>query len=196
MQQNEKDGIRAIQQAYITRFPEKSAELIRGFDMDRIRNMFAMVDGDTDFIVGIISAMKKTASGEVPGWAYIDTVIKNEWQKKTAPEKAKTEADILAMCDLAIRSQMYLNITDAIISDILPPIDDKAEEVRYLTGFNDPNILKVLKSLHEDGRITDEMLADGIRGHDLLTGKLVETKLKHVGEAITEMPNITGGDLK
>ena len=169
-----KEGIRAIQQAYITRFPEKREDLIRGVDMDRIRGMYAYVKGDVKFITGIIESMKHTASGEVPGWAYVDTVVKQEYKQQVEPTPAKTEAEILAMCDLTPKQQMYLNISKTMIGDILPALDPDAEEITYLTGFDDLNILVVLNALHEDGRISDDMLRCGKLGHALLSGELKE----------------------
>lgn len=169
-----KDGIRDIQQAYMARFPEKATELLRPTDIERIKGMLAITKNDTRYITGIISKLNKTASGDTPGWAYVDTVIKKEYLKKTAPIQSKTDEELSAMAEYKMRTQYYNNITQQIIEDIVP-----AEELP-IKSWDDPNIMKIMRALYEDGRLSDELLADGIRGYDLLTGEL-----KDFGNLIT-----------
>jgi myo-inositol-hexaphosphate 3-phosphohydrolase len=159
------DGLREIDLAYRARFPEKSTDLMNTRDIEVIKNLLLLTNDDSKYITSIISSMNKTASGEVPGWAYIAKVVKNEYEKKTKPAASKTEAELLAMCAFSTRQQMYDNITQAIIEDIIP-----AEELP-INSWDDPNIKKILFALKEDGRISDEMLTDGLRGIDVLNGE-------------------------
>jgi hypothetical protein len=157
-----KEGLREIQIAYHARFPEKSTDLLASKDIEHIKSMLVFTNNDTKYIVGIIAKMNKTASGEVPGWAYVHKVIKNEYAHKVNPIDAKTEAELLAMCAFSIRQQMYNNITQSIIEDIVP-----SSELPIMS-WADSNIKKILFALKEDGRISDEMLEDGLRGIDVL----------------------------
>jgi hypothetical protein len=82
--------------------------------------------------------------------------------------KSKSEEEMLAMCDFSLHQQMYDNITQAILEDIVP-----ADELP-IKSWDNPNIKKILLALNEDKRISDDMLQDGIRGYELLTGVLKE----------------------
>lgn len=171
-----KTNIRNIQSYYNAKFPEKKNLWLDTRDQENIKAIYESCNRDMHFIKkAIMDLPDKMKDGEIPTYAFALSCIRSAYEAKVKDKSKFTEEELLEMCEFTPRQQMYMNITQRIITDIIP-----AEEPPLgKKGFKDPNILKVLIALHEGGRIDDEMLNDGLRGYELLGNELSE-----IGDAI------------
>lgn len=158
----DKEFLRHCQLAYYARFPEKSTSFLNSIDIANIEEIERITTGDIKFVEGFIANMGLTAQKNIPGWSYIATAIRNEYIKKQGDKN--NGVDLIEMCALSPESLMYINITQAMIEDILP-----ADELP-IRNISDRNILKVIEALYEDGRITERMRDYGILGFNILNG--------------------------
>jgi len=162
-----KVGVREIQTTYYAKYPENKALYLGALDMENVKKIFEVANRDVGFIKKVIMGLPLTMKdGKTPTFSYILHVVSSEYTKTVAPKKTMTDEEVLAACELSPEQQMYLSINQTMIDDIIP------KEELPIKGFGDPNILKAIRALHEDGRITDAMLGNGVNGFMYMQAEL------------------------
>lgn len=171
-----KTNIRNIQSYYNAKFPEKKNLWLDARDQENIKAIYESCNRDMHFIKkAIMDLPDKMKDGEIPTYAFALSCIRSAYEAKVKDKPKFTPEQLLERCEFTPRQQMYMNITEQMIADIVP-----ADELPLgKKGFKDPNILKTIIALHDDGRIDDEMFNDGLRGYELFGNEL-----SGIGDAI------------
>ena len=174
------EQIRTVQVFYHTKYPTATMNI----RYESIKALIEFCNADIKYIESAIMSLNdKTSKGEVPGFDYVAKVVKDKFKKKVDPKPSYTEQELMDMCLFSIRDKMLIDLSGSRPTDYIP------EDELPITGFNDPNLRKMIQGWYEDGKIDKYLYDHAINGITILNEGLLGN-FKNIAEQIADMAEV------
>ncbi len=174
------EQIRAVQVFYHTKYPTA----IMDIRYESIKALIEFCNADIKYIEKAISELPaKTGDGTVPGFGYVAKVVKDKFKKKVDPKPSYTEQELMDMCLFSIHDKMLIDLSGSRPTDYIP------KDELPITGFNDPNLRKMIQGWYEDGKIDKYLYDHAINGITILNEGLLGN-FKNIAEQTSDMAEV------